>query len=194
MGEPRKAELPLSVASCMLWQTAGSSRKALLDLAPLFLGEPGNKQPFLQYTPAPCLRAGRLQQCGTQGKAARDRGKQMATGISTLLSKICTDSLTCSQPPLQLPTHSFHNNQDNCFPKCHRISLLTTHIGAGLTWDEEVSYEMFLDGPIPGRRLEPMTRTTINIKARFQIVGGDRAYYQIQCYKGCYQHGSEAYI
>lgn len=82
MGEPRKAELALSVASCMLWQTAGSSRKALLDLAPLFLGEPRNKQPFLQYTPAPCLLAGRLQQCGTRGNA--DGNRDLHTAIKNL--------------------------------------------------------------------------------------------------------------
>lgn len=172
--------------ACCGRQLAAAERPCWI-LLPCFWGSQGTSSHSCStHLPPACLLAG----CSSVGHGAM----LMATGISTLLSKICTDSLTCSQPPLQLPTHSFHNNQDNYFPKCHRISLLTTHIGAGLTWDEEVSYEMFPDGQIPGRRLEPMTRTTINIKARFQIVGGYRAYYQIQCYKGCYQHGSEAYI
>lgn len=121
---------------CGLLHTVADSwqqQKALLDLTPSF-SEGAREQPAIPTVHTCPLPVGRLQQCRTWGKASRGRreqnGNQGSSGISMLLSKICTDSLTHPQPPLQLPTHSFHSNHDNCFPKCHKISLLKRHIGA----------------------------------------------------------------
>lgn len=115
MEEPRKAKLSLRVASCTLWQTAGSSRNALLQLAPGFWGRQGTTgHSCSTHLPPACVLAGCRSR--TAGNAARGRGEQSgnqgSSGISVQFSKTCTDSLTL----LNLPCNSLHTHSRTTMP------------------------------------------------------------------------------
>lgn len=145
MEEPRKEELALSMASCPPWQMTRSSSQVLLQLALPLPGEMAKNRSCSGHLPPARTQAGcgpsrRVGQALLPGEGGSKGASKGPLGSPRRSPKSALRLLN----PTLLPTpraHSLHNNHASCLPKCHKISLLPTHIGTarprtgfGLTW------------------------------------------------------------